>query len=282
MLTAAAVGVATVALAGCSGDSSKGSNASSTLPFSNTSKGTTGAKGWRQVFSDDFSGHKLDSRKWRTREQPRFGRRLCSSPAPGMVRVRGGQALLGIKRVGAKTSTCPHGVFENAMIGTGESTTPGFRAKYGIFAARVKFQSGRGQHGSFWLQGAGAGSAEVDVAEYFGDGRADGGITSFVHRTASDGTLTSVGGARKKVPQILGKDDTPSGRWHVWSVQWSPNGYVFRVDGAVTMRTTRSVSTMPEFLVLSLLTSDWELPALNTTSSRMKVDWVRVWKRAGA
>ena len=30
--------------------------------------------------------------------------------------------------------------------------------------------------------------------------------------------------------------------------------------------------------MLSLLTSDWELPALNTTRSTMKVDWVRVWQ----
>ena len=28
-------------------------------------------------------------------------------------------------------------------------------------------------------------SAELDVAEYFGDGRADGGLSNFVHRTAA-------------------------------------------------------------------------------------------------
>ena len=51
----------------------------------------------------------------------------------------------------------------------------------------MKFQSGRGQHGSFWMQRAAPNSAEIDVAEYFGDGRADGGISNFVHRTAPDG-----------------------------------------------------------------------------------------------
>ena len=135
-----------------------------------------------------------------------------------MVDVRGGQAVLGIKRVGSATKVCPHGVFANGMIGTGEDTEPGFSATYGLFAARVKFQSGRGQHGSFWMQGSGEGSAEIDVAEYFGDGRSDGGISSFVHKTAADGTVTSVGGMRAQVPKSLGRGQTPrtdgtSGPW---------------------------------------------------------------------
>ena len=61
-------------------------------------------------------------------------------------------------------------------------------------------------------------------------------------------------------------------------MEWSPDGYVFRVDDTVTMRTHRGSTSVPEFLVLSLLTSDWELPALTTTKSTMKVDWVRAWQ----
>ncbi len=57
-----------------------------------------------------------------------------------------------------------------------------------------------------------------------------------------------------------------------------PRGYVFRMDGHVTMRTSKARVGCPEYLVLSLLTSDWELPALNTTKSTMKVDWVRAWQ----
>jgi hypothetical protein len=41
------------------------------------------------------------------------------------------------------------------------------------------------------------------------------------------------------------------------------------------------VSRRPQFLILSLLSSDWELPQLDRTSlpADMKVDWVRVWQR---
>ena len=251
------------------------------LPFVNTVKGVNDSADngqWRRIFSDDFNGDELNQANWRTRVQPRFGRRLCASPDPAMVRVSDGRAVLGIKQVGQKTKTCPQGVFANAMIGTGEVTEPGFQATYGLFAARVRYQSGRGQHASFWMQGAGDGAAEIDISEYFGDGRPDGGISNFVHLTEPDGTVSTIGGIRPKVSSILGEGNTPSNGWHVWSVEWSKNEYIFRVDGSVTFRTKRSVASGKEFLVLSLLTSDYELPALNTTKSTMKVDWVRAWQ----
>jgi hypothetical protein len=268
-------------LVGCSHGSGDAGGTAAALPFANSTKGSVpGYDGpWRQVFADDFDGHTLNRAEWRTRAQGRFGRRLCAAPDPSMARVRDGMVVLGIEKVGGPTSACPHGVFKNAMIGTGERTTPGFTATYGLFAARVKFQSGRGQHGSFWMQGTGPGSAEIDVAEYFGEGRPDGGISNYVHRTAADGKVTSVGSVRKGVPDILGAGRTPANGWHVWSVEWSPTGYVFRVDDAVTMRTKRNRVATKEFLVLSLLTSDWELPSLNTTKSTMSVDWVRAWQR---
>lgn len=278
-LVAAAALVLTSVLAACGGSDGSSNHQASTLPFVNSAKGTTGHTGsWHQVFADDFTGTRLDPRRWRTRAQGAFGRRVCATPAPSMVRVGGGKATLSIARVGAATRNCPEGVFKNAMIGTGEITKPGFTATYGIFAARVKFQSGRGQHGSFWMQGSGPGSAEIDVAEYFGEGRKDSSVSSFVHRTAADGTVTSIGGIRDKVTKILGSGHTPANGWHVWSVEWSPTGYVFRLDNDVTLRTKRNRTASKEFLVLSLLTSDSELPGLSTTKSTMKVDWVRAWQ----
>jgi beta-glucanase (GH16 family) len=250
------------------------------LPFENTTKGVKShsSRAWREVFQDDFKGDALDPGKWRTREQPPMGRRLCATPDADMVRVRDGQAVLGIERSGKASKTCPHGVFKNAMIGTGEVTKPGFATAYGLFAARLKFQSGRGQHGAFWLQGTGPNSAEIDTAEYYGEGRPDGGLSTLVHKTADNGTLISAGGPRPEVPKILGQGNTPANGWHVWSVEWSPKGYVFRLDDTVTMRTKRNVASADEFIVLSLLTSDWELPALNTAKSTMNVDWVRAWQ----
>jgi beta-glucanase (GH16 family) len=67
----------------------------------------------------------------------------------------------------------------------------------------------------------------------------------------------------------------------VFSVEWTPTAYIFRVDGVETYRQTKNISGAPEYLVLSLLSSDWELPDLDTSKLPvdMKVDWVRVWQQ---
>jgi hypothetical protein len=122
--------------------------------------------------------------------------------------------------------------------------------------------------------------AEIDVAEYFGSGRPDGGLSNFVHHTDADDKLTSAGGIRKGIGRILEEGETPANSWHVYSVEWTPDGYLFRMDGVPTLETSKPyVAKSPEFMVLSLLTSDWELPALTSTRTRMRVDWVRAWQQ---
>jgi len=67
----------------------------------------------------------------------------------------------------------------------------------------------------------------------------------------------------------------------VFSVEWTPSRYVFRIDGKETFRTSRGVSGRPEFLILSLLSSDYELGYLGGEArlpQSMKVDWVRFWQ----
>jgi hypothetical protein len=69
-----------------------------------------------------------------------------------------------------------------------------------------------------------------------------------------------------------------SSGYHVYSVEWTPTAYVFRTDGVVTFQTARPhLWKGPEYPVLSLLTSDWEVPAY-TAGTPMQVDWVRVWQ----
>lgn len=246
---------------------------------------TAGAPWRTSVFDDEFSGDVLDPAKWRTRVQKAQGRRLCSTPDEKMVSVRHGHAVLRVQQVGKKTAHCPHGVFHNAMVGTlvpGAPGFPGWSTTYGLFAARIKFEHAPGMHGSFWLQSAPGSQdtgAEIDAAEYYGDGRHDGGLSNLVHYTPTTGELQSSGGIQKSAAALFTDAPSPSRSWHVYSVQWTPKRYVFRIDGVTTFRTHKPiVASNPEFMVLSLLTSDWELPRLKTTKTAMKVDWVRAWK----
>lgn len=230
------------------------------------------------TFQDEFDGTALDPQKWATRHQAPSARRMCAQPSDDMVAVADGTARLSVRmKPHSKSKACPHGVWDNAMISTQGATNP-FAATYGVVAARIRFQSSTGMHGSFWLQGAQVTGAEIDVAEYFGDGRSDGGLTSFVHYTDGAGESADSGGIRRIGKLVPGADERLSRSWHVYSVEWDPAGYIFRIDGYPTLVTSKPhVASSPEILILSLLTSDWELPAMKDPSSTMQVDWVRAW-----
>ena len=69
--------------------------------------------------------------------------------------------------------------------------------------------------------------------------------------------------------------------YHVFSVEWTPEEYVFRVDGRETWRTSAGVSGVPEYPILSLLSSDYELPNLggeDRLPQHLYVDWVQFWR----
>jgi hypothetical protein len=180
----------------------------------------------------------------------------------------------------------------NGMIGTQRTQdTPGFAFRYGFAAARIKFQPGAGQHAGFWLQtdprlvDATAQRYEIDAIEWYGNHRnADRDMSSQVHVCTDpsncQGSMVpypALGHAYLSDPGRFGSDW--SSKYHVFSVQWTRGGYVFRIDGKPFRSITEGVSQEYEYLVLSLLSSDWELHHNPDASPRqtMNVDWVRVW-----
>lgn len=238
---------------------------------------------WQTKFSDGFSGTSLDRSKWDYRLLGVYSAaslRARSASAESAVAVSNDRLLLMVKKASEP------GYFENGHIGTMNT----FSFRYGVAAARVKFLRHRGQHGSFWLQPDGApkiagdpksSGAEIDVAEYFGDGfRRNGGLQQSVYFLDSDGETTKLGGMMLKATQSLSGTDDWWKSYHVFSVEWTPRRYVFRVDGVETWRTRHGVSGQPEYLILSLLSSDWELPHLDRSKlpTKMEVDWVKVWQ----
>lgn len=232
------------------------------------------------TLADEFE--ELDQAAWVTRDQGYLGVRLCSRASDDAAEVVDGVLRLsvlddpdkGICRVKGK----PYDYRLNGHLGSTYTFT------YGHAAARIKFQSLRGQHGAFWLQGAGGATvgdpqdtgAEIDVIEYFGDNHPEGGLTSFVywHPTAKGETA----GGWLEDSEQYGEDW--SSEFHVFSVEWTPERYVFRIDGQVTDTIDQGVSGQPEQVILSLLSSDYELKQLggdDKLPQHMDVDWVKVW-----
>ena len=166
--------------------------------------------------------------------------------------------------------------------------------KYGVVAARIKFQPRQGQHASLWMQpqdptylpNAFEGGAEIDIIEYFGDGVKNGGLTSFIYsptadrRPAEDRRLDQ---EARALPDRARRTAGPSATTCSRS-SGRPTAYVFRIDGRESARITTGISGVPQFPILSLLSSDYELKKLKgefNLPQTMSVDWIRFWQAPG-
>ncbi len=173
----------------------------------------------------------------------------------------------------ARSSRYPY--YLNGHVGTDAA----FDFRYGVAAARVKFQKPRGMHGSFWMNTSGTAPqgtrpVEIDTVEFFGKGHKDGGLAQFLHYKGR-----KIGGLQKSANDALKGNDNWWKKYHVFSVEWTPQGYSFRIDGQETFRTSKAVSNKQVIPILSLLSSDYELKDMpKSGKGSMKVDWVRVWQ----
>jgi beta-glucanase (GH16 family) len=233
---------------------------------------------WRMIWHDEFDGTQLDETKWSYRQ---LGPRESSMISKDCISLDGH----GLLHVQVKQKD---GVLQNGMIGTQGK----FDTKFGIIAGRIKFPEHQGQHGSLWMQpahrekdtdDAARTGAEVDIVEWFGAYRKDTGTASNVYWGGAD-PKKNRRGQFADVTRILKPGELTSDDFHVFSVEWSPEGYIFRMDGHETLRITDGVSHQPQYLILSLLTADWEANRLDRSKlpDSMDVDWVRVWQKADA
>jgi hypothetical protein len=120
---------------------------------------------------------------------------------------------------------------------------------------------------------------EIDVIEYFGKGWVNGGLSHFIHFQPPGKKRIRLGGYIQAASNAL-DGDLPSDGYHVYSVEWTPTEYIWRVEGKETFRASKAVSGVPEYLILSLLSSSYETPKITDDELplTLSVDWVRVWQ----
>jgi hypothetical protein len=243
---------------------------------------------WKLGFNEGFDESSLATKYWTPRQTGSYvTSRQCSAPYPSGLKVTDG-SLIGTVQAASAARTlevrakaaaklgvpvaeaCPYGVWDAAMV----STEGKYAFRYGTAAVRAKFPTANGIHASAWLQSAKDRGVEIDFIETFGPKY---GIQHKVHYK-ENGKAASTGGYVKTLPQV--KKDAWWNDYHVFSVEWSAEEYVFRVDGTETFRTRTGVSNGDEFIILSLLASDWELKRVDPTRmpATMAVDWFRVWQ----
>jgi beta-glucanase (GH16 family) len=255
--------------------------------------GTVSTARWQEpTWTEEFSGSQLrDVWSHRGRDYVHGSRRSCSKGDPSAVSVDGGAVRLSVVKDPDATSRCRIGGRDavpgrfayrlNGHIGTQH----GFSFRYGVAAARVKFHRMRGQHGAFWLQPTGgmypgALGSEIDVVEYFGDHHPQGGLAAFTHRYDGRRRVSTGGWVPDSASYLASRRDGWSKNYHVFSVQWTPRTLVFRIDGKETARMSGGVSAERQFLILSLIAADYEIPKIKGRHlpQHMYVDWVRVWE----
>ncbi len=243
------------------------------------------------TFTDEFSGSTLNP-VWGMRGQDYQpdSKRACSKGDPSAVDVSGGALRLSVIKDKSRSDKCKAVSRKqtkkisyrlNGHVGTDQ----GFSFRYGVASARVKMQKLQGQHASFWLQPVGENQPgsdghEIDVIEYFGDKHPQGGLTSFIHWYKGQRLIKTGSWIKNSTSFLQNKRDGWSKNYHVFSVQWTPKVIIFYIDGKETWRTSARVSKTQQYLILSLLASDYE--ALEMPDSKlpqhMYVDWVRVWE----
>ncbi|HEY2349520.1 MAG TPA: glycoside hydrolase family 16 protein [Puia sp.] len=108
-----------------------------------------------------------------------------------------------------------------------------FEFAHGTASARMKISSGEGLWPAFWLLGEGEWPAcgEIDIMETVGD---SSWVSHALHGPGYFGDTPL--GSRSPFPK--GTDVT---QWHVYSVDWSSDSLVFKVDGKRRYLVTRQM-----------------------------------------
>jgi len=198
-------------------------------------------KTWKLFWNDEFDGDKLDETKW---DIPPDAPRRDAWWMRKAISLDGGGNLV------IRTFKD----FDRYVDGC-VRTLGRFEHSFGYYVARIKLQEQPGHWSAFWLMGPWLDERVQHALHWDGYGKE--------HR--SSGKISEAPGVMKG--------------FHTFSLFWSPEEYVFYVDGKETWRTSDGgVCQVPLYIKLSDEVGDWggeiaeaELP------DRFLVDYVRVY-----
>ena len=222
-------------------------------------------KKWRLVWSDEFTGPKLDETKWN-----RLGdwKRRDGFWVKDDAYVNGeGSLLLRTKKDGDRY-TC-------GAVNTKDKFTHSF----GYYEARCKMPKEPGHWAAFWIMG--------DGVNKVGDDGRNGTEIDIIEMPWRDGRLTinlhwdGYGKDHKSAGTKFKVEGVTEG-WHTYGLRWLPEEYTFYVDGKEVWRSKAGgVCQVPEFIKLTEEIGDW---AGDIKQAKLpdyfEVDYVRVFDAA--
>ena len=250
----------------------------------------------RTVFFDDFSGSDLNRAHWNVIVTGRTvnNEQQAYVDSQDVLTVKDGALVIRARfRQGFKTPEGRSVDFISGRIDTRGKVS----FTYGTAAARMKLAAGAGLWPAFWALGDGRwpDTGEIDIMENVGDA---GWTSVALHGPGYFGDTPLV----KRAP-LAGRHDATA--WHVYSVDWTPDELVFKVDKRVVYRVTRAMVEShgrwafdnPKHLILNLALGGNYPAGVNGTAApyrglpdatvrsiqkdepKIVVDWVRVTAR---
>jgi len=227
-------------------------------------------KKFKLVWADEFDGGTLDKSKWgfRTmfwgREAKQFCERGVSLDGNGNliiepVLMEDGRICSAQLQTYTNTGDYVRSEPEAGVNPCGDNNfwpflktpEPKFLHRYGYYEIRCKLQEDTTRHwwSAFWLQSPSIGMApnaeycgvENDIMEYFSDGIITSG-------NFYDGYAT---GSLKRDARVHYKKPESKDGYHRFGLLWEKDKYVFYCDGVETSRTTKKISQVEQFILVS-------------------------------
>ena len=202
------------------------------------------------MFFDDFKSKKLDRSKWNVEITGRTVNDEQQAYIDSAATIYTENGVLILKALYKPGHTSKEGKkydFVSGRINTRDKVM----FTYGSASARVKVTGGDGMWPAFWALGKGEWPAtgEIDMMETVGNTR---WISNALHGPGYFGNTPLV--YRAYFPK-----GTDASQWHVYSVDWTKDTLIFKLDGKVTYTVTRAMAEKygkwafdnPKFLILN-------------------------------
>jgi beta-glucanase (GH16 family) len=248
-------------------------------------------KQWKLVWNDEFDGDTLDKTKWKFRLHL-MQQRHHTFTEEGILLDGDSHLLLSLTekdgqyyspqlQTGSNYLDRPGEKYDKFTWPIAEIEQPTFMHKYGYYEIRCKIQTQPGWWSAFWLQSPVIGSTldptksgvEVDIMENF---TRDNIVVHNNHWNGYGKDHRELSSGDRKL------EETPDG-FHVFGVDWNPDGYTYYIDGKESWHVDGPVSDIEQFILIS--TECMGYRAGNEASDELKqavlpdyfiVDYVRV------
>lgn len=184
---------------------------------------------WRLVWQDDFNGSTLDAQAWNVVEAPPFKNNELQTYALKNVSVEDGCLKI--------VSTEKDGNYLSGAVTTENKQL----FQQGKIEIRARLPEGKGIFPALWmLPQSGADYPEVDIIEFLGDKPKE--IWHVMHYE-QDGKKLRV------YEKVLGSSYNDD--YHVFSIEWTDDGVVWRIDGEQTLSTEKYIPNDKMYLYIN-------------------------------